>query len=437
VVKADGLAAGKGVIVCDDADQARDAVRRIMVAREFGDAGGRVVVEERLVGREVSVMAFTDGKTVALLPPARDHKRVGDGDQGPNTGGMGAYAPAPDVDAALLDLMRRTALLPAVAGLAARDTPYVGVLYAGVMLTADGPRVLEFNCRLGDPETQAVLPLLETDLFTVLIACVEGRLAEVQPRRLEGAAVEHQRAADAGEAPCARLPQQFAQRVDVEVDVALSLQHEVALQHAVVDRPRGQQARTGAPGRPQLLQSHKGCHQLHRRRRLQRPPGLVRDEGRATGCRHDDEAKRGRRHARLLEPLLQRRGKLGLRRGRGEQAAAQQQRGKRSCKAAAAEAGADRQKNGKQHAQAGRVGRLRVGDGKGRCAAAVYARCAGDNAGDDAGTMRGRCGDGEAAGGQAWRAAIPRGYATQTPFHWPLPGSLPTLTRTPDRGEAR
>ncbi|MFN8483826.1 MAG: phosphoribosylamine--glycine ligase [Anaerolineae bacterium] len=189
VVKADGLAAGKGVIVCDDAAQARDAARRILIEREFGDAGARVVVEERLVGREVSVMAFSDGESLALLPPARDHKRVGDGDTGPNTGGMGVYAPAPDVDAALLDEVRRVVLAPTVAGMAAAGNPYVGVLYAGLMLTPAGLRVLEFNCRLGDPETQAVLPLLETDLLDVLLACVEGRLADLDIRLRAGACV--------------------------------------------------------------------------------------------------------------------------------------------------------------------------------------------------------------------------------------------------------
>ncbi len=189
VVKADGLAAGKGVIVCDDAAEARDAVRRIMADREFGDAGARVVLEERLAGPEVSVLAFTDGRSLALLPPARDHKRVGDGDAGPNTGGMGAYAPAPDVDAALLADVQRRVLVPTIMGMAATGTPYVGVLYAGLMLTADGPKVLEFNCRLGDPETQVLLPLLETDLFDVLVACVEGRLADVDIGWRDGACV--------------------------------------------------------------------------------------------------------------------------------------------------------------------------------------------------------------------------------------------------------
>jgi len=182
VVKADGLAAGKGVIVCDDLDQAKAALRRTMLEREFGLAGDAVVIEERLTGREVSVLAFTDGRAVVPMPPTRDHKRVCDGDQGPNTGGMGAFAPAPDVDAALMDEVARTILQPAVDGMAARGTPYSGVLYAGVMLTGDGPRLLEFNCRFGDPETQVILPLLETDLLDILLACAEGWLHAVDVR---------------------------------------------------------------------------------------------------------------------------------------------------------------------------------------------------------------------------------------------------------------
>lgn len=180
VVKADGLAAGKGVIVCSDADEAQTALRRMMVEHEFGAAGDTVVIEERLSGPEVSVLAFADGCTVVPMPPARDHKRVYDGDRGPNTGGMGAYAPAPDVSEALVSEICRMVLQPAVDGMAARGTPYVGVLYAGLMLTPDGPKVLEFNCRFGDPETQVILPLLETDLVDILLACVEGRLDQVE-----------------------------------------------------------------------------------------------------------------------------------------------------------------------------------------------------------------------------------------------------------------
>jgi phosphoribosylamine--glycine ligase len=187
VVKADGLAAGKGVIVCDDVGEALSALQRIMVQREFGAAGQRVVVEERLSGPELSVLAFSDGRTVIPMPLARDHKRIHDGDQGPNTGGMGAYAPAPDGDAALIEYVRRTVLQPAVEGMAGRGTPYIGVLYAGLILTPDGPKVLEFNCRFGDPETQALVPLLESDLAEVALACVESRLDPAGVRWREGA----------------------------------------------------------------------------------------------------------------------------------------------------------------------------------------------------------------------------------------------------------
>ena len=182
VIKADGLAAGKGVTVCDTADQARAALHHMLVEGAFGAASQTVLIEERLTGPEVSVLAFCDGHTVEPMPPARDHKRVYEGDAGPNTGGMGAYAPVPDVDAALVDEITRTVLQPTVAGMAAEGTPYRGVLYAGIMLTADGPRVLEFNCRFGDPETQVILPLLETDLLDVLLACIEGRLDQTHMR---------------------------------------------------------------------------------------------------------------------------------------------------------------------------------------------------------------------------------------------------------------
>ena len=187
VVKADGLAAGKGVLMCDGEEAAQAALRRVMIEREFGAAGDTVIIEERLSGPEVSVLAFSDGRTVALMPPARDHKRVHDGDRGPNTGGMGAFAPPPDVGAALVDEIRRTVLQPAVDGMAARGAPYIGVLYAGIMLTAAGPRVLEFNCRFGDPETQAILPLLNSDLPEIMLACVEGRLDRVDVRWRPGA----------------------------------------------------------------------------------------------------------------------------------------------------------------------------------------------------------------------------------------------------------
>lgn len=182
VIKANGLAAGKGVILPQGKEEAKAVLYDILAARQFGPAGDAVLVEERLAGPEVSVLAFCDGESVRLMPAAQDHKRLLDDDLGPNTGGMGAYAPAPLATPELLDLVEREVLLPALSGLAARGAPYVGVLYAGLMLTEDGPKVLEFNCRFGDPETQAILPLLESDLLEVMLACVEGRLAETEIR---------------------------------------------------------------------------------------------------------------------------------------------------------------------------------------------------------------------------------------------------------------
>ncbi len=189
VVKADGLAAGKGVLMCDDANDAEAALRQIMLDRAFGSAGTQVVVEERLIGREISALAFCDGHSYALMPLTRDHKRVYDDDQGPNTGGMGAYGPIPDGDAALRDMIGATVIQPALDGMAARGTPFAGVLYAGLMQTANGLKVLEFNCRFGDPETQVILPLLDDDLARILIACVEGRLAETTPHWRDGVCV--------------------------------------------------------------------------------------------------------------------------------------------------------------------------------------------------------------------------------------------------------
>lgn len=178
VVKADGLAAGKGVLICDDVEQARAAVATVMVERAFGAAGQSVVIEERLVGPEISILAWCDGRQAVPIIPARDHKRAYDNDQGPNTGGMGAFTPAPDVGETLVAEARRTILQPVMDGMAAQGTPYIGILYAGLMLTADGPKVLEFNCRFGDPETQAVLPLLESDIYEIFQACVAGQLIE-------------------------------------------------------------------------------------------------------------------------------------------------------------------------------------------------------------------------------------------------------------------
>jgi len=188
VVKADGLAAGKGVIVCDDGEQAEAALRRIMVEREFGESGVVVVIEERLTGREVSALAFSDGRSVALMPLARDHKRIFDQDCGPNTGGMGAFTPLPDADEGLHAFINEV-LQRAIDGLAKRGTPYMGVLYAGLMLTPNGPKVLEFNCRFGDPETQCIVPMLNDSLARILIACTESRLDEIPVRWHDGACI--------------------------------------------------------------------------------------------------------------------------------------------------------------------------------------------------------------------------------------------------------
>jgi phosphoribosylamine--glycine ligase len=189
VVKASGLAAGKGVIVPETRAEAEAALNEIMVSRAFGAAGDEVVIEERLSGPEVSLLGFSDGRTVAVMPPCQDHKRVYDGDSGPNTGGMGAYAPALWLAADEITELARLALQPVIEGMAREGTSYVGALYAGLMLTADGPRVLEYNCRFGDPETQVILPLLESDLLDVLDACVDGCLDPADVHWRGGSAV--------------------------------------------------------------------------------------------------------------------------------------------------------------------------------------------------------------------------------------------------------
>lgn len=189
VVKASGLAAGKGVVVCPDPADGLLALERMMVQREFGDAGDVVVVEELFKGQELSVHALVDDRTIYVLESAQDHKAIGDGDTGPNTGGMGAYSPAPIATPEVLRIVERDVLVPIVDALRQDGTMYRGVLYAGLMLTAAGPKVLEFNCRFGDPETQVILPRLDCDLLDVLDAVVDGRLDEVEIRWKPKAAV--------------------------------------------------------------------------------------------------------------------------------------------------------------------------------------------------------------------------------------------------------
>lgn len=189
VIKADGLAAGKGVIVPDTKEEAREAIEKIMVRREFGDAGDKVLFQERLTGPEVSVLAFTDGEMVVAMPPAQDHKRVFDDDKGPNTGGMGAYAPVPLVDDDLLWEIKDSILQPTIEGMKQDGHSYTGVLYAGLMLTKHGPKVLEYNCRFGDPEAQPLLTLLDSSLVAICHACITGGLTQEMVRFRPGFAV--------------------------------------------------------------------------------------------------------------------------------------------------------------------------------------------------------------------------------------------------------
>ena len=181
VIKADGLAAGKGVSVCSSTSEAIAAIERIMIDREFADAGDQILVEEVLEGQEASILAIVDGSTIVPLEASQDHKRALDGDAGPNTGGMGAYCPTPLVDAELMDEIIDKILVPTVHAMKKQGCPFQGVLYAGLMITAQGPKVLEFNVRFGDPEAQPVLMRMQSDLAELLVAAADGRLSETAP----------------------------------------------------------------------------------------------------------------------------------------------------------------------------------------------------------------------------------------------------------------
>ncbi|BEU87625.1 phosphoribosylamine--glycine ligase [Selenomonas sp. TAMA-11512] len=189
VIKADGLAAGKGVIVAMTEREALDAIGDIMDDKSFGTAGSRVVVEEFMEGEEMSLLAFTDGETIIPMVPSQDHKRALDGDRGPNTGGMGTYAPAPVGTADIVQEAYEKVLRPTVDAMKAEGRPYKGCLYAGLMVTETGVKVVEFNCRFGDPETQVVLPLLDSDLVKIMLACDKGTLSEESVAWKDGAAV--------------------------------------------------------------------------------------------------------------------------------------------------------------------------------------------------------------------------------------------------------
>ena len=188
VIKADGLALGKGVLICEDEADAEAGVKEIMLDKKFGASGANVVVEEFLTGPEVSVLAFADGKTVKPMVSSMDHKRANDNDTGLNTGGMGTVAPNPYYTAAMADRCMEEIFLPTMAAMAAEGCPFKGCLYFGLMLTADGPKVIEYNCRFGDPETQVVLPLLQSDLLTIMQATTNGTLAETEVKFADGAA---------------------------------------------------------------------------------------------------------------------------------------------------------------------------------------------------------------------------------------------------------
>lgn len=178
VVKADGLAAGKGVIICMTREEADKAIEDMLTDHAFGDASATIVIEEYMVGPEVSVLAFADGKTVLPMVSAQDHKRIFDGDKGPNTGGMGAYSPAPVYTEALSAEVNKTIIEPTIAAMAAEGTPFTGILYTGLMLTEKGPRVLEYNVRFGDPETQPIMVRMKSDIVELFQACVDGKLDE-------------------------------------------------------------------------------------------------------------------------------------------------------------------------------------------------------------------------------------------------------------------
>lgn len=186
VVKADGLAAGKGVVVCENLSETKKAIDDCLIGGRFGESGSTVIVEERLEGEEISIFAISDGNRYVLLSPAQDHKRLSDNDQGPNTGGMGAYAPTPLISSAEIQDVRKNVLDPVLEGMKKAGQPYIGVLYVGLILTSDGPKVIEFNVRFGDPEAQVVLPLVDEDLALLLSKAANGTLNQTEVRMKDG-----------------------------------------------------------------------------------------------------------------------------------------------------------------------------------------------------------------------------------------------------------
>lgn len=189
VLKADGLALGKGVLICKDLEEAKAGVKTLMLDKQFGDAGNEIVIEEFMTGREVSVLAFCDGKTIKCMTSAQDHKRAKDGDQGLNTGGMGTFSPSPFYTKEVEDFCEKYIYQPTMDAMAAEGRPFTGILFTGLMLTQDGPKVLEYNARFGDPEAQVVLPRMKNDMIEVMEACIDGKLADVELEFEDNAAV--------------------------------------------------------------------------------------------------------------------------------------------------------------------------------------------------------------------------------------------------------
>lgn len=189
VLKADGLALGKGVLICNTLEEAKAGVKTLMLDKQFGDAGNEIVIEEFMTGREVSVLAFCDGKTIQCMTSAQDHKRAKDGDQGLNTGGMGTFSPSPFYTKEVEEFCEKYVYQPTIDAMAAEGRPFTGILFTGLMLTEDGPKVLEYNARFGDPEAQVVLPRMKNDILDVMEACVDGRLADIELEFEDNAAV--------------------------------------------------------------------------------------------------------------------------------------------------------------------------------------------------------------------------------------------------------
>ncbi|WP_141506289.1 phosphoribosylamine--glycine ligase [Paenibacillus luteus] len=189
VIKADGLAAGKGVTVAATLEEAEQALRDMMVDKVFGQAGSQIVIEECLIGQEMSILAFVDGETVRAMVPAQDHKPIFDGDKGPNTGGMGTYTPLPHIDQAIIDESIQNIIIPTAKAMVSEGRPFRGVLFAGLMITKDGPKTIEFNARMGDPETQVVLPRLQTELIDIVLASMNGNLDQLDIQWSDEAAV--------------------------------------------------------------------------------------------------------------------------------------------------------------------------------------------------------------------------------------------------------